>query len=260
MKLATIRTAVLWLAALGLLGGFSVFPMINLVGNSIAKGGLAPAATPAPPMFRAALWARALGAGPYRVVPLTEWNLFGLMTCHVVNGEVLASTREQSNAAHEQCMETQPGLLLADQVARIHLRDSLGKPRFPIEHTATMGRLTREWQIEQLLDTIAERQNFGHEWSGLEAASHGYFGKDAASLTAAEAALLAALVPQPGATDPWCRPDRSRAERDHVLQRMRRNGAIDEAALRAALDAPLGVMPGECPPSTSSRNALRSAP
>ena len=51
-----------------------------------------------------------------------------------------------------------------------------------------------KWRILEVYLNVAE---FGRGTWGVQAASHRYFGKDAAHLTAAEAALLAAVLPSP---------------------------------------------------------------
>ena len=64
---------------------------------------------------------------------------------------------------------------------------------------------------------------------GVEAASRGYFGKPAASLTVAEAALLAGLMKSPSSYAPTVSLERAIARRNVVLRRWSSSGAIDAA-------------------------------
>jgi len=60
----------------------------------------------------------------------------------------------------------------------------------------------------------------GPEVWGVEAASQKYFGKPARRLTASEAALLAATLPEPLRANPGYRVGRIRWRQDIILRRM----------------------------------------
>jgi penicillin-binding protein 1C len=76
---------------------------------------------------------------------------------------------------------------------------------------------------------------------GVETAAMEYFGTTPESLTAGQAALLAAVFNDPEAFHPWCRPTAARTERNRILDRMFANGAISEAAHARGISEPLGV-------------------
>ena len=80
---------------------------------------------------------------------------------------------------------------------------------------------------------------FGDGYYGVEAAANGYFGKRAADLQPAEAALLAALVRSPSAYSPSAFPARALMRRNLVLRLMRDTGRLDDAEYRQALASPL---------------------
>ena len=61
-------------------------------------------------------------------------------------------------------------------------------------YTALIETLWSKWRILEMYANVAE---FGDGVYGAQAASRRYFGKDAARLTAAEAARLAAVLPSP---------------------------------------------------------------
>ncbi|MGE3191700.1 MAG: transglycosylase domain-containing protein, partial [Vicinamibacterales bacterium] len=101
--------------------------------------------------------------------------------------------------------------------------------------------LERRFTKDEILGIYLNKVYFGAGLYGAEAASLGYFGKHASDLTLPEAALLAGLVKAPSAYSPATDPERAVARRSVVLGVMRGTGVIDEAAYRAALDAPLAL-------------------
>ena len=113
----------------------------------------------------------------------------------------------------------------------------------------TIGRKLREAEMARALErghTKAEILEaylnyipFGHGWFGIEAAARHYFGKYAASLTVAEAALLAALAKSAVDYDPRTHPDRALTRRNLVLGRMADEHYLTPEASRAAMREPL---------------------
>ncbi len=105
------------------------------------------------------------------------------------------------------------------------------------------------WQLEEELskDEILERYlnaaYFGSGAHGIEAAAVEYFGVNASQLTLEQAALLAGMLRSPARYDPRRHPDAARTRRDLVLVRMRDQQRVSAGAARAALEAPLGVIP-----------------
>ncbi len=89
---------------------------------------------------------------------------------------------------------------------------------------------------------------FGGNLVGVEAASRAYFGKPAAALDPAEAALLVALPRRPEALRPDRHPERARALRDRILAQAAREGLLTAAEAQTALAEPVPTrrrtMPG----------------
>ena len=75
---------------------------------------------------------------------------------------------------------------------------------------------------------------FGNGFYGIEAASRGYFGKHAAELDVAEAALLAGLLKAPSTYAPTVSMSRALARRETTLTAMRDANIIDSATFEAA--------------------------
>ncbi|MGY3909328.1 penicillin-binding protein 1C [Aeromonas piscicola] len=120
------------------------------------------------------------------------------------------------------------GSTLTMQVARLiepYHRSVPGKLRQMVR------ALQLEWHYDKrtLLTVYLNRAPFGGNLEGVQAASFAYLGKSAAKLTHAEAALLAVLPQAPSRYRPDRHPDRARAARDKVMQRLVRQGAWSEA-------------------------------
>jgi penicillin-binding protein 1C len=118
---------------------------------------------------------------------------------------------------------------------------------------AKMSEALRARQIEltqnkdQILAEWLERAPFGGNVVGATAAAWRWFGISPASLSLAQAALIAGLPQNPERL----RPDRHAAEalvrRDHVLRRMAAVGVIDTQQLTLALQEPLLRALGQLP-------------
>ncbi len=127
------------------------------------------------------------------------------------------------------------GSTLTMQVARIlepHARTPAGKLR------QMLRALQLEWRYskDEILSLYLNHAPFGGTIIGVEAASWAYLGKSAASLSQAEAALLAVLPQAPSRLRPDRHPDAARAARDKVLARMAALGAwtpaqVDDARI-----------------------------
>ncbi len=90
-----------------------------------------------------------------------------------------------------------------------------------------------------VLDTYLTLAPYGGNLEGVRAASLGYFGKEPAHLTEAEAALLVVLPQSPERLRPDRYPDAARRARDKVLARMLAAGALDLPAYQAAIAEPV---------------------
>jgi penicillin-binding protein 1A len=113
----------------------------------------------------------------------------------------------------------------------------------------TFDRKAREavvaWELErrltkrQLLEMYINYVYLGSGNHGIESAAQNYFGKPAAEMTAAEAALVASLIPAPSRFDPRLVPDAALARRDRVLEAMVDTGYLDAATRDQALKEPI---------------------
>lgn len=80
---------------------------------------------------------------------------------------------------------------------------------------------------QRILELYMNRIYFGGGYYGIAAASEGYFGKAPDRLSLAEAATLAATIPNPYHRSPRSFPEASMRWRNHILTRMEIEGYID---------------------------------
>lgn len=112
----------------------------------------------------------------------------------------------------------------------------------PIPHTGKgkLWQMLRALQLEshlsknEILTLYLNYAPFGGTLEGVQAASFGYLGKPAQSLSHAEAALLAVLPQAPSRLRPDRWPERARRARDKVLSRLSEQGVWSKAT---SLDA-----------------------
>lgn len=86
----------------------------------------------------------------------------------------------------------------------------------------SLRALQLEWRLDkrEILQLYLNYAPFGGPIEGVQAASWAYLGKPASQLSHAEAALLAVLPQAPSRLRPDRHPERARAARDKVLQRL----------------------------------------
>ncbi|HUI27989.1 MAG TPA: transglycosylase domain-containing protein [Candidatus Kryptonia bacterium] len=100
-------------------------------------------------------------------------------------------------------------------------------------------QLQRHFSLDELLALYLNFSRYGGTIEGAGAASRVYFGKTAAQLSLSEVALLTALPHAPLREDPLRNPERARAARDHVLDRLAKQRVFPQRAIAAARRQPL---------------------
>ncbi len=103
--------------------------------------------------------------------------------------------------------------------------------------------LTRQKSKEDILTLYLNEIYYGNRAYGIEAAAQTYFGRPAAELTLAEAALLAGLPQAPAVWDPYTNFDGARERQRLILDLMAADGMITPAEAEAARGAPLVLRP-----------------
>jgi penicillin-binding protein 1B len=108
-------------------------------------------------------------------------------------------------------------------------------------------RLERKLSKVEIFELYANQVDLSHYGTfnihGFGEAAWLFFGKEIEDLTLPESATLAGLIQRPSYFSPSRYPERSLLRRNSVLQLMRRNDYLNDAQLKAALQAPLKTVP-----------------
>jgi hypothetical protein len=230
----------------GVAGGLLFLPAVGFLGGMFVPTPPPQAATHVPPLVGDALWAVSNGGRATELQPINPFTIGRLASCHI--WAELSNEGQAKDDAHDNCMKLLPAIEAISVVSNAHLRSEgvHDDPRVPFAGLATINRVADKWTRSQLLDALAERAEFSFGFHGVEEAARGFFNRPAAELTLPQAALLAGLL-RARHQDPWCFPVSTAAIRRTVLQKMRDNLAIDEAAFAAADTAPLDLNPDPPP-------------
>ena len=89
--------------------------------------------------------------------------------------------------------------------------------------------LTKRYPKDQILEWYLNSISYGSVYVGIEAASQGYFDKDAKDLTLAEASLLAGIPQSPAAYEPGNNFDAAKVRQGEVLELMVKHGSISQS-------------------------------
>lgn len=235
-----VRRAAIFLMIAGIAGAALFLPAVSFVGSLLLPAELEPSTTHVAPLLGEAIWARANGGQATELQPINPFTLSRMATCHVMAEQL--ETRDEREAEHDACMKLLPGVQAIGYLSGLHMR-GVGvwqDPRVPFVQIGMISRMSSTWTRAELVDTLADRAEFGPLFRGAEAAARGYFSRSTSELTVPQAALLAALIAQTN-FDPWCKPEEAANLRREVLARMRDNGAIDAATYEAADRTELGL-------------------
>jgi 1A family penicillin-binding protein len=138
------------------------------------------------------------------------------------------------------------GSTITQQLARNMFRNQVGfeqKVTRKIKEAKVAKEIELVYSKDQILEAYLNQINFGHGWYGIETAAERYFGKPAATLTPAEAAMLAALPKAPERYSPFRNADRARNRRNLVLGMMADEGYLTQAVAERWKSAPLPDQP-----------------
>jgi penicillin-binding protein 1A len=135
-----------------------------------------------------------------------------------VAGAAINNLREGSRA--------EGGSTLTQQLARQSFLTPERTYTRKLKELVLAKRIEREFSKDEILELYLNKVYFGAGLYGAEAASLGYFGKPAAGLDVAQAAMLAGLVKSPSASAPTVNLERATARRNLVLKVMRDSGVI----------------------------------
>lgn len=126
----------------------------------------------------------------------------------------------------ESGKSSQGASTITQQVARAFFLTREKTYKRKIQELLLSKKIESELSKDEILHRYLNQIFFGHGAYGVEAAARIHFGKHAADLTIAEAALLAGLPQRPSSYSPNEHPDEALHRRAYVLSQMLANGWI----------------------------------
>ncbi|MDA8302676.1 MAG: transglycosylase domain-containing protein [Actinomycetota bacterium] len=141
----------------------------------------------------------------------------------------------------------QGGSTIAEELAKIaYLSDQKTLVR-KVRQAVLALRLEQRYTKTQILDAYLNTVYLGSGAYGVQAASEEYFGKSAAKVDLAQAALLAGLIQAPSGYDPVYNPLGAKRRRAEVLARMVHYKSVTPAEAATAANAPLPTAVHDAP-------------
>lgn len=104
-------------------------------------------------------------------------------------------------------------------------------------------RIEHRYSKDEILTHYLNRIYFGSGCHGVEEAAQTYFGRPVSALNTGECATLVGIIRGPHLFSPFRNLEGAKAQRDEVLQRMVACGFLTNAERKAAIAAPLRLVP-----------------
>ena len=123
-------------------------------------------------------------------------------------------------------------------------------PERKIRELRIAADVEQEMTKPQLLAAYLNVAYFENNAYGVQVAAERYFKTSAKDLTLAQSALLAGMVENPAADDPFSHPRHAKQRRNTVLERMAQLGYVTKAAAAKAAAKGLGLHPSTIPLQT----------
>ena len=130
---------------------------------------------------------------------------------------------------------TQGGSTITQQLARtVFLTREISWQRKVKEMFVAWG-LEKEYSKDQIMEFYLNNVYFANGYYGIQAASKGYFDKDAKDLTMSEAAFLCAVPNAPNMYEPYHHKEKTMTRRDKILKDMYKQNLITKSQRDEAL-------------------------
>ena len=137
----------------------------------------------------------------------------------------------------------QGGSTLTQQLAKSFVGDDATYERKLVE-LIVARRLEVAFSKAEIFEAWANRAYFGAGAEGVGAAARIYFGERPHELDLASSAMLAALIPMPGNTNPFNHPETALTRRNRSLDRLAESGMATLREVEDARARPLGLLRG----------------
>ena len=128
--------------------------------------------------------------------------------------------RSAVRAARNRSFAGGGGSTITQQLARNMFEDRIGREKRiarKLKELQVALALERTYTKDQILEAYINQINYDRGWYGIQTASRNYFGKNAAELNPAEAALVAAIPNRPAYYNPFRNPDNALGRRNLAL-------------------------------------------
>ncbi len=129
----------------------------------------------------------------------------------------------------------QGGSTITQQVAKSFLLTQQRSYSRKIKDILLARKIEKRFSKKEILYLYLNQVYLGGGYYGIKAAFRGYFGKELAEATIAEAAMVAGLLVAPGRYSPYINPERASFRQRYVLARLYNNGVIDREQYQQAL-------------------------
>lgn len=107
------------------------------------------------------------------------------------------------------------------------------------------AQMERAYTKDEILQAYCSTVDFGSGCLGVESAAREYFGKPAAALDLLESATLVGVLNAPTRYHPRMNPERCKARRNWVLERLVRAGRVEAERVTPLLERPVEVLPAK---------------
>lgn len=140
---------------------------------------------------------------------------------------------------------TQGGSTITQQLARnIYLTHTVKWER-KVEEIFIAMALEKKYSKDEILEFYINNIYFSNGYYGIQAASRGYFSKDAGELSLSETAFLCAIPNSPGSYDPLQHKENTLKRRDLILDNMYEDGVITESEYEQAINETVTLNPSK---------------
>lgn len=140
---------------------------------------------------------------------------------------------------------TQGGSTITQQLARnIYLTHTVKWER-KVEEIFIAMAMEKKYSKDEILEFYINNIYFSNGYYGIQAASQGYFSKDAKDLSLSETAFLCAIPNGPGSFDPLLHPENTLKRRDLILENMYKDKMISEEEYEDALVEEITLNPSK---------------
>ncbi len=130
---------------------------------------------------------------------------------------------------------TQGGSTITQQLSRnVFLTHKVSWQR-KVEEIFISMELEKKYSKEDIMEYYLNNIYFSNGYYGIQAASQGYFGKDADELTLSQIAFLCAIPNSPTMYDPYDHPENTVKRRDRILEEMLEDKVITQQQHDAAV-------------------------